>query len=81
MILNARGHKRTANEFAKELVYSYGEGAYHWQERIIEEYADKATDLEIERVHTAITRQLARVYKLLGSPNPQRNKEDDPDDA
>jgi hypothetical protein len=76
MILNAHGHKRTPNELAKELVLKYGEGAFFWQDRISDIYADKATDREVELIRDSIKHQYARVSRFLGDPDPSRDKED-----
>ncbi len=77
MIINEHGYKRTANQLAKELVLSYGEGAYSWQYKITDTYADAATDKEVIRVQKAIDNQLARVGKHLGWPDSNEENNDD----
>jgi hypothetical protein len=80
MILNKYGHKRTANELAKELVLQHGESINHdnyWTINIADAYTEKVTGREEDMVQEAIDRQLARIAKLLGHPDPHRNKEDD----
>jgi hypothetical protein len=79
MILNKHGHKRTANELAKELVQEHGLGidaTAFWQDVLPLHYTEKITDREDGMVLNAIENQLERVDKLLGSPDSTRNKED-----
>ena len=77
MILNEHGYKRTANQLAKELVLSYGQSAYYWQEKFSYTYADAATDKEVIKVKKAIDNQLARVGKHLGWPDSNKENGDD----
>jgi len=74
MILNKHGHKRTANEFAKEVVQEFGDGAYFYITQYQAVYVDKATVREGEAIERAIANQQSRVAKLLGNPDPRRSK-------
>ena len=73
MILNKHGHKRTANELAKEIVLELGANAYYYLTEYPAIYVDKATEREEQAVLAAINKQLDRVAKLLGNPNARRD--------
>lgn len=75
-ILNMHGHKRTANEFAKELLLSMGERAFMWKEHINEVYLDQYTEKQMEDVDARIDYQYGRVFAFFGHPRPERSKED-----
>jgi hypothetical protein len=77
MILNKYGQKRTATELAKELVLDHGRAALAWWDCIPEQYQKKVTARENTEIDGAISRQVERVAKFLGDPDPNRNKEDE----
>lgn len=76
-ILNMHGHKRTANEFAKELVLQLGERAFVWQDDMPDAYIDQYTEKQVQAVVDRVDFQYGRVFAFLGHPIPDRSKEDD----
>lgn len=76
-ILNMYGYKRTANEFAKELLFSMGERAFIWHEHINPVYYDQYTEKQEDEVNARIDFQYGRVFAFLNHPKPDHNKEDD----
>lgn len=78
-ILNEHGHKRTANEFAKELVLTHGQRAFVWHDLINPAYYDQFTEKQEDAVNARIDFQYGRVFAFLNHPIPDRNKEDTED--
>jgi hypothetical protein len=79
-ILNEFGHKRTANEFAKELLLRHGERAFVWQDIMPDAYIDQYTEKQTDEVNARIDFQYGRVFAFFNHPKPDYNKED-ADDA
>lgn len=78
MILNKHGHKRTANQLAKELVFEYGYArAFDWGDFFEDAYIDRFTKRELALTAVAIQKQIARVSKLLGHPDPKKEYSDE----
>lgn len=62
MITSYHGKKITANQKAKELVFTHGTNADYWTESTD---LEKYTQREIEEIDKAIKKQINRVDKFL----------------
>ena len=65
MIKDMHGNKITPTEVAKELVWKKVDDVYFWDETY-EGLADMVTEKEYKAIQKAITKQVARVNKLMG---------------
>ena len=78
-ILNVKGHPRTANQFAKELVLRYGDRAFMWQDHMEPAYYDQYTEKQEIAVSQRVEIQYERVRGFLGDPDDNKVAGEDDD--